>query len=373
MAIYRNITQYEIPRLHETFNLTDGHVYRNLSKGESRIIENLPRIFNETDRQHRKEYEMQYLKSFFRIGKQTLDFKQTRFLFCFSASESLEITANYLRLNNLSLALIEPCFDNLADIFKRHRIQLESIPDRYLRSPGLKEFLITLKSDVICLVSPNNPTGISFTKKNFSALVDYCKRNHKLLILDASFRLYNDSKKVFDEYKILLDSQIQFIFIEDTGKTIPTKEMKLSVLAVHRSIFNPIYDIYTDFLLLVSPFVVRLLTAFFDYYLTNGCYEIRNTIKVNRKNLNQQLKGTILTPTETKFSSVAWCKIQKQTAFELKRSLDKGGLHVLAGNHFFWSDQTKGEQFVRIALAREPERFARAVERLGKICKRLRK
>ena len=33
---------------------------------------------------------------------------------------ALEVVANYLRLKRSSMTLIEPAFDNLADIFHRH-------------------------------------------------------------------------------------------------------------------------------------------------------------------------------------------------------------------------------------------------------------
>jgi aspartate/methionine/tyrosine aminotransferase len=34
---------------------------------------------------------------------------------------------------------------------------------------------------------------------------------------------------------------------------------------------------------------------------------------------------------------------------------------VLPGTYFFWHDPAKGERYVRLALAREPEMFAQAM------------
>src|SRR5260221_469543 len=128
----KDLTQLEIPRLPETFNLTDGHAHRPLDKNEQAIIDKLAELFMSVEREQQPELEDAYLSAFYGLTGQTIDKNKTRYLFLPSASISLEIVANYLRLNKLSLALTEPCFDNLANIFIRHDISLESISDVHL-------------------------------------------------------------------------------------------------------------------------------------------------------------------------------------------------------------------------------------------------
>jgi histidinol-phosphate/aromatic aminotransferase/cobyric acid decarboxylase-like protein len=171
----KNLTQYEIPRLPEVFNLTDGHIHRKWDRNELKIIERAGDIFKHIDREKLPEIEAEYLEVFYKLAGQKFSKDNASFLLCTSASMSLEIVANYLRLNNLGLALIEPCFDNLADIFRRHNIELELFEEKYLFDENVGDFLKTLKSDLICLVTPNNPTGASLSQENLEKIAQYCK------------------------------------------------------------------------------------------------------------------------------------------------------------------------------------------------------
>src|SRR5262249_57416978 len=101
------------------------------------------------------------IRDFSRLAKQTWDADALGYLMCFTASMAFEIVANYLRQRHLSVTLIEPCFDNLSDIFRRHDIPLRPLSDEWLESPNdaFERALGELRTDAICLVTPNNPTG----------------------------------------------------------------------------------------------------------------------------------------------------------------------------------------------------------------------
>lgn len=363
-----NLTQYEIPRLPQKFNLTDGHIHRSWDKNEEKIIDQLGTLFKEANRENQPKLERAYIKHFFKLGNQTVDFIRTKYLLCNSASSSLEIVANHLRLKEMSVALIEPCFDNLADIFKRHEIPLTPIPEKYLIEKNLKDFLGTLQSDALCLVSPNNPTGLFYTKENLKTIAEYCKENKKLLILDASFGLYNDKAQMFDEYLLLNSIGVEYICIEDTGKVWPTHDIKISVLACTPNMYDDLYRIYTDFILHVSPFSVKLLTEFFKNSERENLYQIHNIVQTNRTCLYKAIEKSFLKPTEKSCASVAWLKIENDlTATKLKRILDEHGIFVLPGNQFFWSNSKQGEKFIRVALTREPALFIKAMRKFRKV------
>jgi histidinol-phosphate/aromatic aminotransferase/cobyric acid decarboxylase-like protein len=148
----KNLTGYEIDSLPQSYNLTDGHAFRRWFAAEEAVI---------------------------------------------------DIVANYLRMNHLSLSLIEPCFDNLADIFSRHDIPLRPVPDALLEAPGdtFEHALSTIDSDAICLVTPNYPTGKTLAESNLRSLLRFCKERRKLLILDNCFRAYLPRDVVYDEYR----------------------------------------------------------------------------------------------------------------------------------------------------------------------------
>jgi aspartate/methionine/tyrosine aminotransferase len=69
---------------------------------------------------------------------------------------------------------------------------------------------------------------------------------------------------------------------------------------------------------------------------------------------------------------VAWLRIDHPLdGVELKRILDEHGVFVLPGEHFFWHDRRQGEQFIRVALARDADMFREAAHRLGEVCRKV--
>lgn len=364
----RDLTQLEIPRLPETYNLTDGHAHRPLDKNEQAIVEGLSQLFAAAEREQQPELEREYIQSFYNLTRQTVDNQKTHYMLLPSASISLEIVANFIRLNNMDLALTEPCFDNLANIFKRHNIPLEPIPDTCLEMDNLGGLLDALHSKAVCVVSPNNPTGISYTKANFEQLVRFCKLRKKLLILDTSFRAYRPADDIFDEYRILQENDLDYIVIEDTGKTWPTKELKVSVLAVSPAIYDQIYGIYTDFIYHHSPFVIKLVSKFIQNSMTDKLNSVHDLITSNREALYEAIAGTFLEPADKPYSSVAWLAIKNDlTATEMTTRLAQSGVFVLPGNYFFWGDKSMGDKFLRIALARDPKVFRVATTKLREV------
>jgi aspartate/methionine/tyrosine aminotransferase len=374
--MFKNLTGYEIASLHQSYNLTDGHAFRRWIAAEESIIDGMAEIFKNSNRQLQIEIEQEYLQDFSRLARQTYDADALGYLMCFTASMAFEIVANYLRLNHLSVSLIEPCFDNLADIFLRHQIPLSPIPDKFLEDSGatFERELNAIKSDAICLVTPNNPTGMTLGEGNLRRLVDFCRQRGKLLILDNCFRAYLPRRMVYDQYLLALQAGIDVVMVEDTGKTWPTSEIKAPFFAVSRAggLFDRIYDIYTDFLLHVSPAGIKLMHEFIRLSQQDGMASIHEVVRINRQVLYDNLAGTFLTPCEREFSSVAWLRINHSlNGLELKQILDEHGVFVLPGNYFFWHDRRKGEKFIRVALARDADMFSEAAVLLGDVCRKV--
>jgi aspartate/methionine/tyrosine aminotransferase len=360
----KDLTQTQIRYLPETFNFTDGHAHRPFDKSERQAIGDLNDLFVDVEREQHLDLERVYMEAFYSLHRQTLDTTNTKYLLLPSASMSLEVVANYVRLAGIGMALIEPCFDNLANMFKRHNIPLEPFPDHWLEEAGFAERLQQIHSKAICLVSPNNPTGITCSEEVFRQLVAHCKQHQKLLILDSSFRAYKTPEYVFDEYQLLQESGIDYLVIEDTGKTWPTKELKVSVLAMSPAIHRDVYDIYTDFLYLLSPFTVMLLTNLVRNAAATHMQAPKSIVSRNRKELYATLKGSPVVACEKPFNSVAWLKVEgSTTAAELNEALKANGLFILPGRKFFWSEPSKGDAYLRIALARDPEQFTRAMKK----------
>jgi aspartate/methionine/tyrosine aminotransferase len=253
---------------------------------------------------------------------------------------------------------------------------MRPVADALLEAPGdtFQHALSTIDSDAICLVTPNNPTGMTLAEANLRSLLSFCKERRKLLILDNCFRAYLPRNLVYDQYQLVLKAGIDAILVEDTGKTWPTSEVKAPFFAVSRArgLFDRIYDIYTDFLLHVSPVGIRLMHEFIRLSQQDEMASIHEVVSVNRKALYDNLAGTFLTPCERPFASVAWLRIDHSlNGLELKQILDEHGVFVLPGNHFFWHDPRQGAKFIRVALTRDADVFREAATLLGKVCRQV--
>jgi aspartate/methionine/tyrosine aminotransferase len=374
--MFRNLTEYEIDTLPQTYNLTDGHAFRRWFAAEEAIIDHSAQLFRNNNRRQQFEIERGYIRDFSRLAKQTWDEDALGYLMCFTASMAFEIVANYLRLNQLSLSLIEPCFDNMADIFHRHQVPMRPFPDVLLEASGnaFERALSTIDSDAICLVTPNNPTGLTLGEGNLRKLLQFCREHRKLLILDNCFRAYLPRQLVYDQYRLVLEAGVDAVLVEDTGKTWPTSEIKAPFFAVsrRRGLFDRIYDIYTDFLLHVSPVGIKLMHEFVRLSERDDMASIHEVVRVNRMALYENLAGTFLAPCERPFASVAWLRINHSlSALELKQVLDAHGVFVLPGDHFFWHNRFQGEKFIRVALVRDADMFREAATLLGEVCRKV--
>jgi aspartate/methionine/tyrosine aminotransferase len=371
---FTNLTGYEIDSLDRSFNLTDGHAFRSWTEAEEAIIDRFSQLFKHSDRRMQAGIEREYIRDFSLLAKQTWDPAALGYLMCFTASMAFEIVANHLRLRHSSVTLIEPCFDNLADIFRRHGIPMDPFPDECIEADhdDFERALDAITTDAICIVTPNNPTGRTLSADNLRSLVRFCKRRRTLLILDNCFRAYLPRELVYDQARIVLDADIDVLLVEDTGKTWPTAEIKAPFFAVSRArgLFDQIYEIYTDFLLHVSPVGIKLLHEFIRLSQQDQMASIHQVVATNRQVLYEHIAGTFLTPCEHRFASVAWLRIEQSIDdVRLKRILDERGVFVLPGRHFYWHDRSRGERFIRVALARDSDMFHEAATVLGDVCR----
>jgi aspartate/methionine/tyrosine aminotransferase len=177
---------------------------------------------------------------------------------------------------------------------------------------------------------------------------------------------------IYDQYRLVLEAEIDVMLVEDTGKTWPTSEIKAPFFAVSRAggLFERIYDIYTDFLLHVSPVGIKLMHEFIQLSQRDDMASIHEVVRVNRTALYDNIAGTFLAPCEHTFASVAWLRIEHSLGgLELKHLLDQHGVFVLPGDHFFWENHRQGEKFIRLALTRDPDMFQAAAVLLGDVCR----
>ncbi|MBP2702653.1 aminotransferase class I/II-fold pyridoxal phosphate-dependent enzyme [Microbispora sp. RL4-1S] len=374
VSTFVDLTQHEIEALKTRYNLADAHTHQRQSPSQDKIVSRLPDLWYESEENQQAYFEKRFIDAFFRLHKQPTAAVAGKTWLSYSASVSTMVAAMYLRQRNMSVALVEPCFDNLVDLLKHMRVDLTPLPEESLAEPAaIYSNLSGLEADALYLVDPNNPTGFSLLQygiEGFRELVRYCKDHGKLLMLDlcfASFALCDQSIGRIDIYKLLEESGVSYMALEDTGKTWPVQDAKCAMLTVSDDIKDEVYNIQTAVLLNVSPFVLNFLTHYVEDSIEDGFASVRDVIMDNRAMAVKAAEGTILEYVEPVVNtSVAWFRIKPAdlTATALQEKLLESEIYVLPGTYFYWNTPERGERYIRIALARRPGTFASAMHRM---------
>lgn len=367
-----NLTEIEMRALGFDYNLADAHTHQKQSASQRNIIERLAPLFFGAEKMKQPDIDKKFIQEYHALSGQNtiLDRNHTdpgyKSLLSYSASMSMEIVANYLRMEGISVSLIEPTFDNIPDILKRHTLPLIPIQDDFLLSKDLSRFN-HLSTQAIFLTLPNNPTGTYLSRERFDDLVRNLATKDKLIIIDTCFRLFEPGF-VYDQYEILEKHNASYIVIEDTGKIWPTLDMKISLLNASKHIMPKLAKIHSDFLLNVSPFILHLLLEYFKDSKKDAFHSIRDLISRNRQYLRYKVANL-------NFFEVAYPNSNISVEFlylcsnlpatHIEKVLSEYDIKILTGVKFFWANPQQGEKYVRIALSREPEIFREAVDKMS--------
>jgi aspartate/methionine/tyrosine aminotransferase len=375
-----DLTQHEIQALKTRYNLADAHTHQRQSRTQDEIVQRLPDLWYESEDNRQDYFERLFVEAFFRLHKQPTAAALDKTLLSYSASVSTMVAGLYCAQRQKSVALVEPCFDNLVDLLRNMRTPLVPLPEHYLHEPdAIYENLRHVDADSLYLVDPNNPTGFSLLKdgrRGFEEVIRFCKDYDKLLLLDlcfASFALCDPRRDRFDIYELLEGSGVTYAAIEDTGKTWPVQDAKCAMITASENIREDIYNIHTAVLLNVSPFVLNFLTHYIEDSIQDDFASVRDVIATNRRTARVMLAGTIVEYVEPVVeTSVAWFRITARSigATELQRRLLDEDIYVLPGTYFYWNQPEVGGRYIRIALARRPEMFAAAMGAMREVLDR---
>lgn len=374
-----DLTQHEIVALRTRHNLADAHTHQRQSVTQSQIVAQLPQLWCEAEQDLQATFEQRFIEAFFRLHRQPTALRLDRTMLSYAASISTMVAGMYLHQRDMSVTLIEPCFDNLRDVLNNLGVATNPLPEAALADPGTiyEQLVASVHTDALFLVDPNNPTGFSMLKdgrQGFDEVARFCRDHGKLLLIDfcfASFTLYDEDITRFDIYEPLEQSGVTYLVLEDTGKTWPVQDAKCALLTTSDNIHQAVYDIHTSVLLNVSPFVLNMLTRYLEDSIADNLRGVRDVLQQNRCAVQKALANTILDYQEPVANvSVAWAKITDHTvtATTLQQRLaQERQVYLLPGTFFFWSDPSQGEQYVRIALARDPQMFAAAMHNLRRV------
>jgi aspartate/methionine/tyrosine aminotransferase len=369
-----DLTQHEIQALKTRFNLADAHTHQQQSPGQREIVQALPALWYEAEESRQVDLEDRFKEVFFRLhGQNSVRAEST--MLSYAASISTLVAGMYLRRNDISVSLVEPCFDNLPDVLRNVGVNPVPIPEDALHDADriYDRLAETVTTDALFLVDPNNPTGFSLLshgRKGFEEVIRYCLDHDKLFVVDlcfAAFALADPRFGRFDLYELLDTSGVRYIALEDTGKTWPLQDAKCALLTCSRDLHEEVYNIHTSVLLDVSPFVLNFLARYVEDSIEDGMTSVRDVITRNRETALKTLEGSLLEHLDPTVNvSVAWFRITDDEikATELQAHLTQYEVYVLPGTYFYWNEPERGERYVRIALARDPQEFAASLTRL---------
>jgi aspartate/methionine/tyrosine aminotransferase len=363
-----NLTQYERIGISRGLNLADGHAHQHQDAVQSRIVQRLARLFTAAETANQSEVELEFQRRFFEVAGQYSVTSNSRSLLCYSASQSVDLVAALLAAENMSVGLLQPCFDNLATLLRRRGVALLPVAERAVLGVDPSG------PNALFLTQPNNPTGFLLSPEEFERLAARCANTGTVLIVDWTFRFFTDLDR-WDQYEILDRCRTSYICIEDTGKTWPTLDLKCSILTASADLQPALAELHNDMLLNVSPFVLKVLAEYLvDAEVRGLDAAVRRVVAVNRRALRAALDGSILTPGSPHSSiSVEWLRVASDSlsGMEIVDLLDGAGVAILPGDHFFWHAPDVGARFVRIALARDEATFATAAGRIRALIDRL--
>ncbi|EIF8947219.1 pyridoxal phosphate-dependent aminotransferase [Vibrio cholerae] len=371
-----NLTEVEVQGLSYKFNFADGHAYHDIPDCYSSIIPKLIDCWVDGKSTSIPDMEMLFKNKFSELIDSSTLYENSAFSVCPTASNSIDITAAWLKKENKKTALITPAFDNLYLLLKRRNVDIVAFPEQTMKSQYLlQDFMENEGIDALFLVNPNNPTGTEMTESEFETLVSICAGKNITLILDRTFRLY--SSAMYDDYRILEKHNVDYVVIEDTGKTWPTQDLKISLLVYSQSINKNMRNLYEEVYLCSSNFALSLLKLFVEVTAEVGIEKsITQHVKERTIMLESALEGTPLSIVKSECGSnlpLCWVDISKTGLSDLDfcEKLKAHNIAVLPGRFFYWDNKELHTSHIRLSLMKPDQEYKNGISQLKSALKEI--
>jgi aspartate/methionine/tyrosine aminotransferase len=367
------LTEYELAGLNGGYNLSDGHAYHDINESFPSFPQLLPNIWKESEATQINVAAKRFKTAFARlIGSETLALNPN-FKISPTASNSIDLIAAYLAIKSPHVVLVSPTFDNLALLLRRRGCTLQLIEDSYFRrtsnAPMLFARLDSLNFDTLFLVNPNNPTGTTIPQEYMSQIAEYCADRQIALVLDTTFRLY--AEKLYDERLILESSGCDYFVIEDTGKTWPTHDMKVSLVSYSANCLELFESIYDEVYLCHSRFSMLVFENLFEQTLSQGILKtIHGPVSWRHSHLMSKMNNSFTVPMTDRTTAclpLEWFQINSKTItdIEVVEYLAAEDIHVLPGSLFHWDKNSAPSMTAfRVSLSKATPGFYESVESL---------
>lgn len=360
-------TEYERLALDGGVNLSDGHARLPLDERQREILDSIPKLFELLRDADQGKLEGSFHQAFFGLCGQPAALRSLGLFLSFSASSALKMIAQSCRRQGLHVLLIDPVFDNIRHFLQFEQVKLSAVNEAALRAPG--RIVWPSDSSALWLVLPNNPTGFCLSEAEFRALAIECRDRDCTLIIDASFRPHCEPMLRWDMYEILQRAGVEYVVVEDTGKTWSLHDVKVGMTASSGKFLGDLHMLHDQLLLNVSPLHLVLLTKFVKDSEQRGLdVTVRHAVRRNRETIHELVASDHYehhgncenVPLELLGVPTG------MTAHVFWAACRKVGVEILPAQNYYWRSK-RGDRFFRIPLARPAEDLVRAGDLLRQV------
>lgn len=351
-------------------NLADGHPRAVLTDPMRFILDSLGSSFERAMNTTQTDVEDDFLAAYQRLAGECFP---RRPLFSYSVSALVATLAPYLRLQEITVFMAEPAFDNIRDL-----LISATVPVVPFAETELEQLMANAHSvkHAIWLTSPANPTGHTLDESAVRWIAKCCADRGALLVIDHCFRFFAQPAARFALYAVLeAVPGLDYLVLEDTGKTVPFLEIKASMMCCAERLLPELTRLNQEMLLNVSPCLLGVLARALDH-LADGALGgwLLPTVSSNRRLVCETLapfERHLLPWSLSDNAPFLWYRaVDPRGGIALAAAARELGLHVLPGNRFFSDPRSPGSAFVRIALARPHAVVARAMPALTAAARR---
>lgn len=360
-------TEYERLALSNPLNLSDGHARQDLTPAQAEIIESAPGMYRDARTRPLVNIEQEFIDYFFDCAAQNPFPARRRVFLSYSASSAISLVSQACRLRGLDVILIEPCFDNIRHLLMTAGVGVVACSEEMLGDPSAMRDVLG-PGKALWIVQPNNPTGHCLVEEQFRRLVDVVVAAKSTLIVDFSFRFFGRDLYRWQQYRAFDAAGLDYVCIEDTGKTWPVADMKAGLTVASPTWADLIHRLHDQLLLSVSPWTLLILSQFMCDALRRGVPNaVRAEIDRNRGVVLDLVRERLVTRAG-RWSDNAPLEFLTlpagASALAFWDGLRRVGVDVLPGHNYYWSDATKGRSQFRVPLARPRVEIDQAVPRL---------
>ena len=372
--MFQQLTDYELLGMKGHYNLSDGHAYHDINEIFPDFPTQLSEIWRDSELTKVNIAEQRFKHAFAKlINSETLE-HSSHYKLSPTSSSSIDLVAAYLAVEAPRVLLVEPTFDNLALLLQRRGCILQPLDEAHLQRPLNAQELFSLfdilSFDTLFLVNPNNPTGTTIGPECLMLIADYCAQRKKILVLDTTFRMYTLHQH--DERAYLELSGCHYFIIEDTGKTWPTHDLKVSLISYSRDC-SPLFDIiYDEVYLCHSRFAMLMFESLFDRTRYAGiAATIQAPVNDRHAYLIKKMSASMVYPKTQRTRTtlpMEWFEMKCTERFadiDIVNYLANKDVHVLPGSFFYWSRKRPPYTAFRVSLSRQHSMFHASVDQLS--------